>query len=405
MLKRAKKSLLLVCADNDRGLSVEGRAYSQLLDPIGDRLMQSGVVVRSSASTPKARLLGDRAHNSPTGFSRSEARRLKISAARNGFLSGPRFRDDVWVERIKRSHAGAVIGIQPRESLCAAGSRLGVKVFDLQHGHISLPDFYYSRFAGPGGLESRISAPDAILCWDEPAREFVINRLDTNAIVVGHPSFALPIPGSATAAHDARLAAFRASSPGINRVVVVLDFYPSDGIATDAEHRRYLECVQQVSLRHLDAAFVVRPHPVQLRSFWPSTKLLYKQLFAGSGNIFAYDDEDHPPLATLLRIADGVVSTGGAGLIESSFLGVPTAVLGAEPKHIEALYQDRYRDHLAFVKDCVGLVDWIKQLEYRPKDGDSQVFESHARCMDRFLDSQGWLRSESSRSGAETQGF
>lgn len=395
-MKRSAQGLLLVCNDNDRGLFVDGRAYSQLLDPIGDSLAAQGVTVWSSAATTKTRLLGDDAHNFPLGFSQSEKRRLKISAVERGaFLAGFWNGNKVWVDRIKRSNAGAVIGIQPRELVCEAGSRLGVKVFDLQHGHISLPDAYYSRFAHSGNIQKFKSAPDAVLCWDEPACEFVSNHLDTDAIVVGHPSFALAVPSSATSLHDAGLAAFRAASPGLERVVVVLDFYPANGFATEADHSDYLESLARVSLNHRDTAFVLRPHPVQLRSCWQSTRLQYRRVFARCGNIFFHDSEDHPPLVMLLKIADGVVSTGGAGLIESSFLGVPTAILRAEAKEIEALYQEQYRGHLAFIKDFYDFNDWIHKLEVRRKIGDSRVFEEHARRMTGFLNSLHWFGSES----------
>lgn len=397
MVKRSAQGLLLVCEDNDRGLSVDGRAYSQLLDPIGDRLAEQGVTVWSSAATPKTRLLGDTAHNSPLGFSQSEKKHLKISAVeRRGFVAGFRSGNRVWVERIKRSNVGAVMGIQPPELLCEAGRQLGVKVFDLQHGHISLPDAYYSRFSRGGNVQKSKSAPDAVLCWDEPACEFVSNRLDADAIIVGHPSFALAVPGSATSGHDACLAAFRAAFPGLERVVVVLDFYPSNGIATETDHSHYLELIAQVALSHRDTAFILRPHPVQLRSFWHSTFLLYKKLFARSGNIFFHGSaEGHPPLAMLLKISDGVVSTGGAGLIESSFLGVPTAVLRVESTQIEALYQEQYRGHLAYIRNINLFNDWIAKLERRWKVGDSQIFEDHARRMNDFLDSLHLLCAES----------
>lgn len=398
MVKRSAQGLLLVCEDNDRGLSVDGRAYSQLLDPIGDRLAEQGVTVRSSAATPKTRLLGDTAHNSPLGFSQSEKRRLKISAVeRRGFVARFRSGNKVWVERIKRSNVGAVIGIQPRALLCEAGRQLGVKVFDLQHGHISLPDAYYSRFSHGGNGQKFKSAPDAVLCWDEPACEFVSNRLDADAIIVGHPSFALAVPSSATSLHDAGLAAFRAASPGLERVIVVLDFYPVTGIVSEADHRHYLESLVGLSLNHRDTAFVLRPHPVQLRSYWQSTRLLYRRIFARCGNVFFHDSEGHPPLAMLLKIADGVVSTGGAGLIESSFLGVPTAILRAEAREIEALYQEQYRGHLAFIKNFYDFNDWIHKLEVRRKIGDSWVFEEHTRRMKNFLNSLHWFGSESGR--------
>lgn len=84
-------------------------------------------------------------------------------------------------------------------------------------------------------------------------------------------------------------------------------------------------------------------------------------------------------------------------MIESSFLGVPTAILRAEAREIEALYQEQYRGHLAFIKNFYDFNDWIHKLEVRRKIGDSWVFEEHTRRMKNFLNSLHWFGSESGR--------
>jgi hypothetical protein len=214
----------------------------------------------------------------------------------------------------------------------------------------------------------------------------VTERLQTDAVIVGHPSFALDVPIAATSVYNRALLRYRTASPNLERVVTVLDFYPSAGVASVDDHSRYLDTVARLSVRHPETLFIVRPHPVQLRSSWAQTRRQYLRAFGESGNVFFHGSVNQPPLVLLLRVSDGVISTGGAGLIESSYLWVPTAIFQATPEYIEALYPEPYREHLTFCGVELDHLDhWVGGMERRTKVGDEAVLAAHAGCMGGFL--------------------
>lgn len=383
-VRRPLDGVMLVCNDNDRGLKVEGRAYSQLLDPIGDSLASLNITVTSSAATTRTRLVDSLAHNNPKGFSRSETTLLKFAkAGRFGSRGSLQLGSRVWMQRIARHRAGIVIGIQPQMALCLAGKKLGVPVYDLQHGQFAIPHPYYSLISRPVQKDAR---PTAVLCWDEHSLAFASKNFASEGLLVGHPSLALGVPSSAEQAHDAALASRLSVLPSLSKTVLVLDFYTSGDQATARNRLSYLREIRSIALNNQDTLWILRPHPVQTRSEWQTTRQSILDIFGNLFNVFFFDDVRQPSLPTLLRIADGVITRGSAGLIEASYFLIPTAIFFAPRQRIESVYQSPYRQNLAYCENQTkDLRGWAARLHRRKKVSDVAVHELHRRHMLQFL--------------------
>jgi hypothetical protein len=383
---RPPSGIMLVCNDNDRGLKVEGRAYSQMLDPIGDFLASSSITVASSAATTATHLVGGLAHNNPEGFSRSEA--IRLTFAQGGRLntrSSLRLGSRVWMQRIVRHRVGTVIGIQPRMALCLAGKALGVPVYDLQHGQFAVPDPYYSRIAEPVQEDA---LPTAVLCWDEHSLAFASENFASGALLIGHPCLALGVPESAEHAHNVALASHLSALPGLAKIVLVLDTYTRKDRTAARDRLSYLREIRSVARDSPDTLWILRPHPVQTRSEWQVTRQSILELFGDLPNAFFFDDTGQPSLPTLLKIADGMVTRGSSGLIEASYFAIPTAIYFASRQVVESGFQSSYRQHLAYCEyDTNELRYWSSCLLRRQKDADIAVHELHRRHMLQFIDS------------------
>lgn len=381
---RPLDGVMLVCNDNDRGLKVEGLAYSQLLDPIGDSLASLKITVTSSAATTRTRLVDSLAHNNPKGFSRSEAKLLKLAkAGRLGSRGSLQLGSRVWMQRIARYRAGIVIGIQPQMALCLAGKELGVPVYDLQHGQFAIPHPYYSLISGPVQKDAR---PTAVLCWDEHSLAFASKNFASEGLLVGHPSLALGVPASAEQAHNAAFASRLSVLPSPSKTVLVLDFYTRGDQATARNRLSYLREIRSIALNNQDTLWILRPHPVQTRSEWQATRQSNREIFDDLVNVFFFDDERQPSLPTLLRIADGVITRGSSGLIEASYFSIPTAIFFASHQQIDSVYQLPYRQDLSYCENRTeDLRGWTARLHRRNKVSDIAVHERHRRHMLQFL--------------------
>ncbi len=385
----SQKTVLLVCNDNDRGVDFLGRAYSQLLDPVGEYLVSKGVRVISAPSTHKSRLVGDVAFNSPRKFSRLETMQFKLAVGkRSKGAIGAGVGARVWRTRLAQDCVDAVLAIQPKPDLCRAGRQLGVPIYDFQHGQISPLNPYYSEFRANITAESCNWAPAGILCWDEVSAECVSQELGIWAANVGHPSLALNIGIGEKAEGRTETKFMHRRGSEYAKHILVLDFYgiPSQEFALAKQ--MYLTQIAELARLNSSIRFIIRPHPVQFRTNWADGLQLYRHYFGALENVEFPHSASQSPALSLMRRADGIISRGSsAGLVEAKLLSVPSAVVFATRAELSLDYQESYLGRVHFADNSfANILNWLLRLQPRDKTNDANVALEHRNRMTKFLD-------------------
>lgn len=264
--------VLILCHDVDRALTVDGKAYSQLLDPVREELIGAGHAVGVVAHRFSV-LTGDKAHGSPHSCNRANL----VSAVANRLA-----RVVPWMPRVDGMSARAIrfsekllllteakvvllIGAPPE--LCIAGHRRGVPVVELLHG------FRYDQI--PWGYDERNAPalPSHILALDDRSLQTFRSLSDrgVQSLRVRHPSLGLPSAGkvvSRTNGEDPLISESQCRSRKTT-VMVALQWGYCDGENNGGQFPNglfpdLLADFVEKNGREID--WIFRLHPVQVRS-------------------------------------------------------------------------------------------------------------------------------------------
>ena len=187
---------LLVCQDTDRGYLFNKKAYSQILDSLGEKINKDGLKTQSLSGSFSI-LNGERAYGNPLTINRFLLKNILYSKILNivlGDLRGELWLQDQkksnWQKILKNCNAKIVFAIQPEIALCRAGHELGIRIFDVQHGVISDSadnPYYY----GKNLLTMEIDdLPHGYLCWNDSSAtvlEPMRLKKEFSVHVIGNP--------------------------------------------------------------------------------------------------------------------------------------------------------------------------------------------------------------------------
>lgn len=164
--RKHKVRLLLYCHDVDRGIQIDEKAYSPILDCVREHLEDKGADCISVAH-PYSRITGRMAANSPKSvnflyFAFRVANKLFIR-----FQFGIKFVEIFYILMLKVLNRNLVIAISPPSELCAACKYCGIPVVEFSHGysHTTVP----KHFIG----EEKNNLPDYFIVYSlESFNEF-----------------------------------------------------------------------------------------------------------------------------------------------------------------------------------------------------------------------------------------
>lgn len=356
--------VLLVRHDNNCGYTIHKTAYAQVIDSFGDLCTKRGLTVKSVA-TPYSRLVGKKAYHSPVSYSQSL---FIISILGKGIklLRGPdksrgwieSHRTELWYQILEKAKPRCVIGILPDKYLCRAGKKMGIPVYDLQHGAIGDADPYY-------GTINRMTTPpenfpDGFLCWDNQSSSIIAEwaqKQGIRTIIVGNPWFLRFVnvqPEDILVKESAEeVKIIKSNQPCI---VVSLqwgleDRYPdkmTNGVLIDALERVILDTINIYN-------WIIRLHPVQLRSHEKDITLNYLRHTFGDEKTQLWLDASEIPLPVLLSKADLHLTYESAVVIESAWMGLRSGLLSDQFEKGKQ-YQDLYSHERS-----IGMAEVIPQ--------------------------------------------
>jgi hypothetical protein len=331
--------VLLVRHDNDCSYNYQEKAYSHLLDTVGELCTRKKLKV-GSVATPFSKLTLDKAFYSPVSFNVSlifaEIKRKLMIVFKNEVLATEeydKFRVNLWNKILARAKPKIVVGIQPDQYLCKAGKAKGIPVFDFQHGVISSEHLWY-------GKEYRLNKPietlpDGFLCWDERAVETLSEWTRDKGIIilkVGNPWFA------------------RFSYPKKNDFLVQEAFTKVNSLfderpcilvslqwgLKELHPDRNIDGMLVPELRDViknninDYNWILRLHPVQMRGDGKNKAIKYLSDNYGLENTEKWLIASELPLPAILTKTDLHITYYSTVVIESAWMGIKSGLLSEE---------------------------------------------------------------------------
>jgi hypothetical protein len=329
--------VLLECADGDRGVLIEGRAYAQILDSYADLLRSQGLRCVTIAH-PRARLFGGEAHG--------EVHALPLSFLLQGVCANCLDRAlchssrslwrDALAERyyrrlLRRVGCRSVVGIQPTPALSRAARGLGLPVLDLQHGDISSEVPAYCAAVQVSADAN--SQPTGYLVWNEESARVLRPWAEPRGAVVavvGHPWVARYYRHTEGEADDffagqrGKASASFEAMPKLPRVLVTLQW------GLKLRHPEYFDIewlpVALGEAIRLDRRinWCLRLHPMTLRE--PAAVSMVEALARHHPNV-CWRAPSQLALPAVLEFVALHVTWHSSSVIEACLFGIPSLVL------------------------------------------------------------------------------
>ena len=365
-----KCDVLLIFDDVNRGEKLGGKAYSALMDSIGDEISEKGFKC-SRFILPPSHLTGKRAYGEPVSANRTLAflavRRKICQALCNIFFIKTNSCEmplrHFYKKLAETSGCKFVLAIHAPQQLCAQMHSMGIPVFEVLHG-----PGYNMISGGWENLENKY-LPDGILALDDISFK-TWSILETKGIKVRQ----IPNPW---------LKRFRNKKvrsnlpsewvrPMQNRkkckktILITLawghDFdsnFPlniSNGVLHD-------ELVEVIKNTKESICWLLRLHPAQktLKRYRHHVKFVRD--FVEQHSNCEWENATNLPLPHVLSICDGHITLVSSTTYEAAFFGVKTLILSP------ILRKDRFSDliKLGFVErgplDVEIIIDWVKKIK------------------------------------------
>jgi hypothetical protein len=390
--------VLLVRGDVDCGYTFRSKAYSPLLDSMGELLSARGLRV-SAVALPYARLVGDLARFSPASYNRAAAAtawlgtvaRLGGSGVRDRWIA--RRNEKQWTDILSVSRPRYIIGINPQTVLCRVARRMGIATYDLQHGVIASGNYWYDE-RGRDDFDRR-DLPTGILCWDEPSAAALrhwAGKAGVDVQVIGNPWFSRFLRPQ----HDDALVQEEMSAahwPHTDRPTIVVSLqwgigtfhYPQpgfNGVMVDA-----LEAAIRTTADRYD--WLLRLHPIQMQGREQAAVEQYLRGAFGGLDGVEWRHSSRMALPLVLSRAALHITDCSSVVIEAGWLGVKSALLNAKlssGQPFENVYTYERSVGLADLvpRDAQGIRDWIARNLDAPRP--QQTAPHYRDAVSEFID-------------------
>lgn len=313
----------MICQDEDRGLKIGGKAYSQILDPIGDYLVNKGLrVVRVKSFDSKISKRGlykiDYDAKNTKRIIKWRQRILYFFKNRHQKLRQKNINFCVYKNLIKKFDPALILTISPTPEFCMAARRMNKTLVEVGHG-FGAPD--HSAFHAPAARakNKKYHEPNYFICFD------------TNTYKVrkkgDHGRFCETILTK-------QLRANRQASPSFSserqNILVTLSWGydgEKDWLSNIIPDGIMPEELQKIILNDTTKRWLIRFHPVHTRnkSKWAVLqKYITQKLKTSRNNVL---DVSFVPIEEVLSVSDLHITLLSGASYEAAFFGVPTIAL------------------------------------------------------------------------------
>lgn len=329
---RKQWDLVVLCHDVDRGIDLNGKAASQILDPLADQLEKQGFSCLRVASLG-SKMGAEQAYKNPISL-KGIKRKIKFRLLIRRLLSGKILRQKykhkilnkmVYEKMLAQSNAKAVLAISPDPELCQIGICRNIPIIEAWHG-FGVPDNCWVHGAKARSKTTDTYEPKFFISFDERthqtrregdkgkrARSFLAKRapIDAGAYLL-HPSHRL-----------------LAGNPGKKGLITLQWGYDGEAtflngiIPNGVMHPALMEAIQ----KRRDITWLFRFHPMQTRrkDKWRGIANFIKDNFSSKG--LTVVDVSFLPLDYVLSRADFHITMMSGAVYEAASSGVPSIAL------------------------------------------------------------------------------
>lgn len=377
--------LLFLTYDSKSSYNYYGKPYSFLSESLGERFRKEGLVINTIAK-PYSVITGSKAYSYTYSYNRANfvgqffsLHTVKVALF---FLIEPtifnikwksQYLVRLWISILKRSKPKYIIGIQPDANICIAAKRLGIYVYDLQHGVISdSHPGYGEKYLADAPVEN---LPTGYLCWDDQSVETISKWAESKeirSIKIGNPWFMRFIypEEDDLLVQEALEKSKKLMDNDRPSILVSLQwgmshFYPDkefNGVMIRPLETTILETME-------DYNWIIRLHPVQLMGEEKERVSLYLSETFGNEKADVWLNNSSLPLPLILNSVDLHITDFSSIVIEASWMGVRSGILNSEVKS-----GGRFEDYYTSERNA-GMAEIIEQDAEKIKSWISKTLE------------------------------
>lgn len=324
IINKNKKSIILMCLDVDRAIQVNGKAFSQILDPLGDYFQEKGFkVVRVQDFESKLK----KASIYKANFSlKNEIKKLTFYLRIKNFFSKKKFyprkflRLITYRRMILKNKPVIICAIDPEKVLCRIARKLNCIIVNIAHG-FGATDSHYNYGSSFRKKIHEEDEPEAFICFDKSTYNTHRKGDDgksTLTYLAKRPKIYL---------QENR---FKLKKENCRTILVILqwgytgEFKYLDNIIQDGIMPNPLkEIIQNES----NFFWLIKYHPVQIRNpvLFAKTKYYIKNNFQNKlDNII---DVSFLPLSYCLKSTDLVITMMSTAVYEAAAEGIPSLTM------------------------------------------------------------------------------
>ena len=363
--KNLKKcDVLLFCHDADRGVTLNNKAYSPLIDSVQDKLKIEGYSCQTIAH-PFSKLIGNLAYGDPVAINRSYLKALVLNKIlkSNNIV---KYYDDLF----KAANPRIIISVGCNDEFCLAARNLNIYHFELLHG------IGYTPMPWDWDKKEKENLPQGILSLDAVStntfNELKLKGLDVYQI--NHPFLSrFNLKNNIELPEEWILNDIDQKYTKTILITLQWGYAPSideldihKGILNNG---LFFEEIESIIKETKDSIFWrFRFHPVQYRQ-----QKKYKKLFNIVDNFIKefknceWKESTFLPLPSILGTCDGHITMSSMSSYEAAYLGVRTLAL-CPTLQKGGIYENMFEDLVKkgyLVKEKpnkVKICNWINEL-------------------------------------------
>lgn len=360
--------VLLVSHDVDRSLSNNGRAFSQLLDPVRNSLHQMNISTES-ISHPFSRLTGKMAIGDPKSINRSFLYASALEKTSRFLGLNISAKTSLWIKIFRSCEAKIILTIGADKAMCNAAFICNIEVVELLHG------YRYSPIPWDYENRKKNELPTCILALDPKSHDTFSSLSEDPEYcqVVQHPmEEILQQMKEARMAEQSGwadiLETIQIRTEKRKKVVLVClqwGYGPDEIFPGIFPNQLFPEAlIDVVDQTNENCIWIFRLHPMQLLDYkYKSQRQYLTDFVAARPHVFGSEFQNIP-VVLLLQHVDCQLSPGSGTTAEALIQGVPSMFLDSSDyvrKDLENGYVEELDEGKVQFWNGTGqdLLDWI----------------------------------------------
>jgi hypothetical protein len=391
---RLKQSdVLLFCHDVNRGISLNGKAYAQLLDSVRDDLEARGLICQTIAF-PWAVFVGRKSYGDAISINRPYLKSILIrgvSVKLHKFILPST--QNVYENILIRTNAKLIITIGSPDDLCTAARSYGAFHVELLHG------IGYAFLPWDWDKKDRMNLPKGVLSLDEISTQS-FSPLEKHGIqvrTIPNPFVKRFINSDKFEVPKEWIMTYENNTKYRKQILVSLQWgYAGDSsaFANILNNGLFYDELAEVVAENKDILWRFRFHPVQLRQRKYNHLRKFMDDFVSKNSNCEWIESSSLPLPSVVMQCDGNISMTSMTCYEAAVFGVsslmlcPTILPGS-------IYEDYFSDLVAegyVTKAAVSreqLRTWVQVVE-KMKPRHSNLYDE-----DAWEDAVSWMLMKS----------